>query len=103
MNDTAIDVHTGADEQIVALYPTGTMRLGTIRDLTALIYEFSDGRGTDFGVLPAKVYVQEGDGLAEATFEFTPGEAAGYRSYAVVTRNRYEGIVTLAEASFLAG
>lgn len=95
---SAIDVHTGADEPIVALYPTGTVRLGTIRDLTDLIYEYD----ADPDLIPGRVYVQEDGGLVEATFEYTSAEAAGERTYTVVTRNRYDGIVTLAEASYVA-
>ncbi len=88
------NVITGADEQIVGLCSTGTIRVDTIRDLTNRIDEFD----ADPDVIPVAVYVREDDQLVPAALRVLPG--GGPNGETLVTVHCTASWRILAQASY---
>lgn len=60
------DVISGGDEQLVALYPDGSVRAGTIADLVEIAASYAEYEETAADGLPVRVYYRVDDRLADA-------------------------------------
>jgi hypothetical protein len=74
-------VHTGADEPLVALYPDGSTRAGTIADLVEIAASYADAPETAADGLPVAVYHRVDDRLEPANvfIDHTPASQPGGR------------------------